>query len=45
MKKNEIIDYDTLALFSYSPGINMVEFGNNNSDMTLPMIKIILGFS
>ena len=45
MKRNEIIAYDTSALFSYSPGINMAEFGHNNSDMTLPMIKVILGFS
>ena len=45
MKRNEIIAYDTSALFSYSPGISLAEFGHNNSDMTLPMIKIILGFS
>ncbi len=45
MKRNEIIAYDTSALFSYSPGINMAEFGHNNSDMTLPMIRVILGFS
>ena len=45
MKRNEVIAYDTSALFSYSPGINMAEFGHNNSDMTLPMIKVILGFS
>ena len=45
MKRNEIIAYDTSALFSYSPGINMAEFGHNNSDLMLPMIKVILGFS
>ena len=45
MKRNEIIAYYTSALFSYSPGINMAEFGHNNSDMTLPMIRVILGFS
>ena len=45
MKRNEIIAYDTSALFSYSPGINMAEFGHNNNDLMLPMIKVILGFS
>lgn len=45
MNKNENIVYDTSALFSYSPGISMAKFGHNNSDMTLPMIKVILGFS
>ena len=45
MKRNEIIAYDTSALFSYSPGINMAEFSHNNSDLMLPMIKVILGFS
>ena len=45
MKRNEIIAYDTSALFSYSPGISMAEFGHSNSDLTLPMIKVILGFS
>ncbi len=45
MKKNEIIAYDTSALFSYSSGISMAEFGYNNSDLHLPMIRIIMGFS
>ena len=45
MKKNEIIAYDTSALFTYSKGISMAEFGHNNNDITLPQIKIILGFS
>ncbi|MGP6207080.1 hypothetical protein ACNF42_03480 [Cuniculiplasma sp. SKW3] len=45
MNKNEIIEYDTSLLFSYSPGISMAEFGHNNSYVTLPMIKVILGFS
>ena len=45
MNKNEITAYDTSALFSYSPGISMAEFGHNNSDMTLPTIRVILGFS
>ncbi len=45
MKKNEIVAYDTSALFSHSPGISMAEFGHNNSDLTLPMIRIIMGFS
>lgn len=45
MNKNEIIAYDTSALFSYSLGISMAEFGHNNSYVTLPMMKAILGFS
>lgn len=45
MKKNEVIAYDTSALFSYSEGISMAEFGHNSNDISLPMIKIILGFS
>ena len=45
MKKNEIVAYDTSALFSYSPGIRMAEFGHNNNDLMLPMIRIIMGFS
>ena len=45
VKRNEVIAYDMSALFSYSPGINMAELGHNNSDMALPMIKVILGFS
>ena len=45
MNKNKIIAYDTSALFSYSPGISMAEFGHNNSDMTLPTIRVILCFS
>lgn len=45
MKRNGIIAYDTSALFSYSPGISMAEFGHSNSDPALPMIKVILGFS
>ncbi len=45
MKKNKIIAYDTSALFSYSSGISMAEFGYNNSDLHLPMIRIIIGFS
>ena len=45
MKRNEVIAYDTSALFSNSLGISMAEFSHNNSDMTLPMIKVILGFS
>lgn len=45
MGKNEIIAYDTSALFTYSSGIRMAEFGHNNNDLTLPMIKIIMGFS
>ena len=45
MKRNEIIAYDTSALFSYSSGITMAEFGHNNNDLTLPMIRIIMGFS
>jgi hypothetical protein len=44
MKRNEIIAYDISALFSYSPGINMAEFDYNNSDLTPPVIKLILGF-
>ncbi len=44
MKRNEIIAYDTSALFSHSPGIRMAEFGHNN-DLMLPMIRIIMGFS
>ena len=45
MKRNEIVAYDTSALFSYSPGIRMAEFGHNNNDLMLPMIRIIMGFS
>lgn len=45
MKKNEIVAYDTSALFSYSPGMRMAEFGHNNNDLMLPMIRIIMGFS
>ena len=45
MKGKEVIAYDTSALFTYSEGINMAEFGHNNNDVDLPMIKIILGFS
>ena len=45
MKKNEIVAYDTSALFSHSPGISMAEFGHNNNDLMLPMIRIIMGFS
>ena len=45
MKKNEIVAYDTSALFSYSTGIRMAEFGHNNNDLVLPMIRIIMGFS
>ena len=45
MKRNEIIAYDTSAIFSYSPGINMAEFGHNSDELMIPMIKIILGFS
>ena len=45
MKRNEIIAYDTSAMFSYSSVIKLAEFGHNNSDMTLPMIKVILVFS
>ena len=45
MKRNEVIAYDTSALFSHSPGIRMAEFGHNNSDLMLPMIRIIMGFS
>ena len=45
MKRNEIVAYDTSALFTYSPGIRMAEFGHNNNDLMLPMIRIIMGFS
>ena len=45
MKKNEIVAYDTSALFSYSSGIRMAEFGHNNNDLLLPLIRIIMGFS
>ena len=45
MKKKEIIAYDTSALFSYSSGIRMAEFGHNNNDLILPLIRIIMGFS
>lgn len=45
IKKNEIIAYDTSALFTYSKGISMAEFGHNNNEIELPQIKIILGFS
>ncbi|MGC8629681.1 MAG: transposase [Thermoplasmata archaeon] len=45
MKNKEIIAYDTSALFSYSSGISMAEFGHNNNDLMLPMIRIIMGFS
>ena len=45
MKKNETIAYGTSALFSYSTGIMMAEFGHNNNDLMLPMVKIIMGFS
>ncbi|WP_298275977.1 transposase [Ferroplasma sp.] len=45
MKRNEIIAYDTSALFSYSPGIRMAGFGHNNNDLNLPMIRTIMGFS
>ncbi|MHB8395584.1 MAG: transposase [Thermoplasmataceae archaeon] len=45
MKKNEIVAYDTSALFSYSSGMRMAEFGHNNNDLVLPMIRIIMGFS
>jgi hypothetical protein len=45
MNKNEIMVYDTSSFFSYSPGISRAKFGHNNSDMTLPMIEMILGFS
>ena len=31
MKGNEIIPYDASALFSYSPGISITEFGHDNS--------------
>ena len=45
MKKNETVAYDTSALFSYSSGIRMAEFGHNNNDLMLPMVRIIMGFS
>ena len=45
MKKNEIVAYDTSALFSYSSGIRMAEYAHNNNDLNLPLIRIIMGFS
>lgn len=44
MAKNKIIAYDTSALFTHSPGIKMGEFGHNNNNLTLPMVKIIWDF-
>ncbi len=45
MGKNGVVAYDTPALFSYSTGMRMAEFGHNNNDLTLPVIRIIMGFS
>jgi hypothetical protein len=41
IEEDEIIAYDMSTLFTYSFGIRNAEFGYNNSDLNLPLIRFI----
>lgn len=42
---DEKLVYDTSAIFSYSKGLNLAEFGHNSNQLLLPQVNLLLAFS